>query len=87
MLNESTANMIYLIEYNRAKGALVRITEFAVADRTRAEDERLKLELDLNRRGVRHEVVILEADNEAALRVTHRRYFESIGDLASGGAG
>jgi hypothetical protein len=43
----------------------------------KAEDLRLDLELDLNRRGIDHEVVLLEAASEAALRRTHRRYFET----------
>jgi hypothetical protein len=41
------------------------------------------MELDLNRRGVEREVVLLEAENEEALRRTHRRYFEDLAQLVS----
>lgn len=73
--------MIFLIEYNRRRGELVTLKRFADADRKMASDERLQLELDLNRRGVDHEVVILEASSEAAVRRTHRRYFETLREL------
>lgn len=53
---------------------------FAEAQRRDAERERLALELDLNRRKVDHEVVILEAANETALRRTHGRYFPEVLD-------
>ncbi len=36
------------------------------------------MELDLNHRGIEHEVVLLEAENADALRRTHRRYFENL---------
>jgi hypothetical protein len=39
-------------------------------------DARLEIELDLKRRGVEGEVMLLEALSEQALRRTHRRYFE-----------
>jgi hypothetical protein len=39
------------------------------------------IELDLNKRGVDHEVVLLEAASEEALRRTHRRYFEDPGQI------
>lgn len=73
--------MIFLIEYNRRRGELVTLKRFADADRKMASDERLQIELDLNRRGVDHEVVILEASSEAAVRRTHRRYFETLREL------
>lgn len=37
---------------------------------------RLEIELDLNRKGLDDEVVLLEAASSEALRKTHRRYFE-----------
>ena len=52
-------------------------------DSSIAKNARLKLELDLNRRGVQREVVVLQATNEAALRRTHRRYFEDLTELAN----
>lgn len=69
--------MIFLIQYNRPEGRIVRLKRFADSERTLAERERLEIELDLNRTGVDHEVVLLEAVSEEALRRTHRRYFEN----------
>ncbi len=39
------------------------------------------MELDLNRRGIDHEVVLLEAASEDVLRRTHRRYFEDASQI------
>ena len=69
--------MIFLIEYNRPKGRIVTFRVFDKSEQVKAEISRLNLELDLNRRKVFHEVVLLEAASEAALRRTHRRYFET----------
>ncbi len=73
--------MIFLIEYNRSRGALITFRAFKDSERRNAEGIRLDLELDLNRKGLDHEVVILEAANEDALRRTHRRYFEDLRGL------
>ncbi len=70
--------MIFLIEYNRSKGRIVTIKQFDDSHRREADDERLRTELDLNRRRIGHEVVLLEANDEGALRLTHRRYFEDL---------
>jgi hypothetical protein len=67
--------VIFLLQYNRREGRLVTFQCYAETQRATAERERLELELDLNRRAVDHEVVILEANDEAALRKTHGRYF------------
>lgn len=74
--------MIFLIEYLRADGRLIKIERFDDSDRHRAQKARLKTELELLGRQVDHEVVLLEAETEDALRKTHRRYFESAQDLA-----
>lgn len=58
--------MIYLIEYNRPEGRLVTFKVFAESERSKAQDLRLEIELDLNRRKVDHEVVLSEAASEAA---------------------
>ena len=79
--------MIFLIEYNRPRGELVTFERFRDSERRKAERSRLDLELDLNRRGVDHEVVLLEAASEAALRLTHRRYFEDALQIATSAAG
>ena len=73
--------MLFLIEYDRNRGRLVTFKRFEQSEKRKAEDERLELELRLNRLGVKHEVVILEAASEEAVRRTHRRYFEDLADL------
>lgn len=73
--------MLFLIEYDRNQGKLVTIQSFAESDRLTAERTRLDLELELNRNRVEHEVVLLEAADETALRRTHRRYFEDLSQL------
>ena len=73
--------MLFLIEYNRTQGEVVTIREFSSFDRQSAETARLDLELELNRRDQKHEVVLLEAASEVALRKTHRRYFENLSEL------
>lgn len=70
--------MIFLIEYNRSEGSIVTFRDFDNLHRKEAEDIRLGIELDLNRKGINHEVVLLDAESEDALRLTHRRYFEDI---------
>ncbi len=75
--------MIFLIEYNRNLGEIVTFESFNELDRRKAEAARFELELKLNRLGIEHEVIILEAATEAALRRTHRRYFESLSQLAT----
>jgi hypothetical protein len=73
--------VIFLIEYNRPEGRLVTFREFADSQRLEAADARLELELDLNRKGIDHEVVLLEADSEAALHRTHKRYFADLAEI------
>lgn len=75
--------MIFLIEYNRREGRLVTYKVFEDRARDEAARLRLDIELSLNRRAVDHEVVLLEAASEDALRRTHRRYFESPTEIAS----
>jgi len=59
------------------------MTSFDNSEREAAEEMRLKLELDLNAKGIDNEVVLLEATSEEALRKTHRRYFEDLSELAT----
>ena len=75
--------MIFLIEYDRRQGRLVNLEPFQETDRLQAENTRLQKELDLHRRGLKHEVVLLDAASEGALRLTHRRYFEDLYQIAS----
>ncbi|MEA2337097.1 MAG: hypothetical protein QOE82_1104 [Thermoanaerobaculia bacterium] len=74
--------MIFLIDYDRARGKLESIVPFDDAQRDAAEKERFQKELTLHRQGVTREIVLLQAADEAALRETHRRYFEEIATLA-----
>lgn len=74
--------MIFLMEYDRSRGELLSIEAFEDADRDAAENERLRREINLHRKGVQREVVLLQAATEAALKETHRRYFADIATLA-----
>jgi hypothetical protein len=76
--------MLFLIEYDRSRGSIVQLREFGDNSREIAEDARLELELRLNRQSIEHEVVLLDAPSEAALRRTHGRYFESVAELLRG---
>lgn len=73
--------MIFLIEYDRGGGRIVTFGVFDDSDRQRAANSRLELELALNRRLEDHEVVLLQASSEDALRETHRRYFETASEI------
>ncbi len=75
--------MLFLVEYARRQGKIVSFKSFKNEDSTLARNTRLELELDLNKRGLEHEIVLLEAENEQALRRTHRRYFESLTELVN----
>jgi hypothetical protein len=73
--------MLFLIEYDRRKGEVVSLKSFQSGNRAQALEERLQLELSLHQQGIEREIVLLEATNEAAIRKTHRRYFESLDEL------
>lgn len=75
--------MIFLIEYDRKRGALVQLRGFRSEEIASANDSRLTLELDRLGSKIGHEIVILEAESEDHLRKTHRRYFESIESLGN----
>ena len=72
--------MIFLIEYDRPTRRTLLFKTFNDTKRHKAQNERLELELDLNRRGLllEREVVLLEARDEQRLRRTHERYFENL---------
>jgi hypothetical protein len=72
--------MIFLIEYDRATRRTLLFKTFKDEHRLAAQDERLKLELELNRQSLLldREVVLLEARDERHLRRTHDRYFEHL---------
>ena len=74
--------MIFLIDYDRARGKLESILSFDDAQRDEAEDARLQKELTLHRTGITREIVLLQPADEAALTETHRRYFVDLATLA-----
>jgi len=78
--------MIFLIEYNRSEGRIVTIRDFDDSQRREAEDLRLANELELNRKGVEHEVVLLEAESKDALCLTHQRYFKDLAQILKSAA-
>lgn len=74
--------MVFLIEYDRQLGKMLTFRPFRDADRTVAEKQRLDLEL--KRGGASSaavEIVLLQAESEAALRLTHRRYFQTAREI------
>ena len=73
--------MIFLVEYDRRAGRILTFKPFEDSERSQAADRRLQIELALNRAGINHEVVLLDASSEEALRRTHRRYFESPSEI------
>jgi hypothetical protein len=79
--------MIFLIEYNRSEGRIVTFRNFDNSQRREAEDSRLELEVDDNGKELDREVVLLEAESEDALRVTHRRYFEDLRQMLENNGG
>jgi hypothetical protein len=73
--------MIFLLEYDREQGKLLKIRSFPEHDRKFAQRERLQRELELTRSGVFREVVLLEAEDQKALERTHRRYFRTAAEI------
>ena len=67
------------------RAALRRAIEEAVGGaqviEAAGDGARLDVELALHRQQVDHEVVLLQAASEAALRRTHRRYFETASEI------
>lgn len=74
--------MIFLLDYDRNSGRLVRFQEYAEIHREQASRDRLALEIELLSKGISREIVLLEAESEEDLRKTHNRYFRGIEDLA-----
>ena len=71
----------HLLIYDRPRGKLLLEKEFT--DRSTALHARFQAEREgVARDGV--EVVVLSADSAEAIRLTHGRYFKTIGQLARG---
>jgi len=75
--------MLFLIQYDQRKGAVIRLDTFVDADQKLAENARLALEIGLNHDHIDHEVVLLQAEDENAIHRTHRRYFEDLAALVA----
>lgn len=75
--------MIYLLEYDRGSGRLHSLRSFAASEALAAAHARLELELDLTRRSIEREIVLLEAASDEDLMRTHRRYFARLDELSS----
>ncbi len=73
--------MLYLIDYDRKSGILAPLRTFDDLQRDAASKARVELEIDLRRRGLDHEVVILEAESLDDIKKTHRRYFATLDEL------
>ncbi len=73
--------MILLLEYDPKRGSLVSMRRFEDREREEAPAARLDMELDLRRKGLTREAKLLEAPDEATIRRTHRRCFESLESL------
>ncbi len=73
--------MIFLLQYDRNKGALVRLVSFTSDKMEEASKARLNLEIELMRTRTKHEVVLLEAESQNALKHTHSRYFQGVTEM------
>ena len=74
--------MLFLIEYDRPKERIITFKSFTDNERAEAQKQKFDIELALNRSGIEHEVVLLDAMDEDAIRRTHRRYFEDLSQIA-----
>jgi hypothetical protein len=72
--------MIYYIEYSREHRKTLSFLTYPEAERSIAQAYALKREIELSRLpgGLRLEIVILEADSEATIRNSHKRYFADV---------
>ena len=70
--------MLFLVEYNPESGRVLMLEQFPHENEAQANAKRLELELKANKKGLRREIVILEAKDKAALRKTHGRYFSRV---------
>jgi hypothetical protein len=74
--------MILLIEYNRARAIIGGIRQFAESNVLEPLRSVLAREIELRSQAIGdQEVVLLEAEDEAALRKTHARYFSPAEEL------
>ena len=73
--------MIYLlVVYHRERG-LIRQELFDESQRREALDRRFEIEREPGSNEL--EIVVLGGASEAAIRLTHGRYFKTLGELAA----
>ena len=75
--------MIFLMHYDPPSGRIVELRQFSDEERSEALEARLRLEMSLGSRKLVREVLLLDANDEKALRKSHRRYFESLQGLTT----
>lgn len=62
---------------------MVEMRTYKFADRMQAQADRLAIEKRNAKERIRREVVLLEAESEDALRLTHGRYFKTLRELVA----
>ncbi len=67
--------MIFIIEYDPPANNLLSLQKFPDAELREARDILHQMELNVFRNKLRHEVVMLEAEDEATIRRSHAHYF------------
>ena len=73
----------FLLVYDQAAGRVMELREFPDAERSQALEARFQIERELSGRDD-VEVIVLGANSREDLEQTHARYFQSIGELATG---
>ena len=77
--------MLFVVDYDRKQGRIVSFIKFDNVQRLEAENARLEIELHVDQSESNHEIVLLEAKDESALRESHSRYFDDLETLAAAG--
>lgn len=74
--------MIALIVYSRREGKIVHLETYVDEDLAKANDDRLRAEIDHAGSGD-CEIVTLQSDSLEQLKRTHARYFKSVEELGA----
>jgi hypothetical protein len=73
--------VIFLLEYDRRAAKRVFYEVYDNDSRAVAQGARLEREIAVLKAGVDHEVVLLDAPDEASLKRTHARYFDTSDEM------
>jgi len=76
--------MIFLLEYDRPRGALVSLREFGDDEMSLAHDACLEREIQLLGSDWTREVVMLQSRSLESLKFTHMRYFATLEEMFAG---